>query len=173
MARRFAHANGILTSGGVATTPSPQASIQPPAISWPAVTLPQSGSPISMITSAKAAGKLRDVGPLPLVHNQPTDQTVVAGTATAVWERRPTRCCSTNGSRAGPMVNATAITFSARLRKRQTINNVEVANVGTYSVIVGNAADVTTGSNAQLSIIPSLPVITIQPANLSALPGRW
>ena len=46
-----------------------------------------------------------------------------------------------------------------------TINNASVVNVGSYSVIVSNAAGTIISSNALLTIIPSKPVITQQPAD--------
>ena len=42
---------------------------------------------------------------------------------------------------------------------------------GSYSVIVSNAAGVLASSNALLTIVPSAPVIVLQPANQSILPG--
>ena len=50
-----------------------------------------------------------------------------------------------------------------------TINNVSVANVGTYSVIVSNIAGVAISSNASLTITPSPPVIILQPVNQTAV----
>ncbi len=52
-----------------------------------------------------------------------------------------------------------------------TISNVSPADVGTYSVIVTNAAGSLTSSNAQLTIVSSAPVITSPPASQSILPG--
>ena len=163
-------ANGILTSGGVATTIT--ASLNSAASNLVA------GSYTATIWFTNLNdnfGQSRqftlDVVTLPMITNQPTDQTVVAGTpatfsvgtaANALlfyqWQQG-----GTNLSDGNNVFGSATSTL--------TISNVEVANVGTYSVIVSNAAGVTTSSNAQLSIIPSLPVITIQPANLSALPG--
>ncbi|MGA2869753.1 MAG: immunoglobulin domain-containing protein, partial [Verrucomicrobiota bacterium] len=52
-----------------------------------------------------------------------------------------------------------------------TINAVSPANVGTYSVIITNIAGTVTSSNALLTIIPSQPVITSQPTNLTTIIG--
>lgn len=52
-----------------------------------------------------------------------------------------------------------------------TISNVAPANVGSYSVIVSNAAGVMVSSNVSLTIIPSPPVIVQQPTNQDVLPG--
>ena len=46
-----------------------------------------------------------------------------------------------------------------------TINSAGVANVGTYSFIVSNAAGVVVSSNVSLSLVPSAPVIIQQPAD--------
>jgi subtilase family serine protease len=51
------------------------------------------------------------------------------------------------------------------------ISNVSAANVGTYTVVVTNLAGVVTSSNALLTITPSPPVITMQPANQTAVVG--
>ncbi len=112
-----------------------------------------------------------DVVTPPAIINQPTDQAVVAGTpatfsvgtaANALlfyqWQQG-----GTNLSDGTNIVGSATSTL--------TINIVESANVGAYSVIVSNAAGTTTSSNAALSIIPSLPIITMQPTNQTALPG--
>ncbi len=52
-----------------------------------------------------------------------------------------------------------------------TISNVTFATAGTYSVILSNAAGILASSNAQLTIVPSAPVIVQQPTNLTVLPG--
>ena len=52
-----------------------------------------------------------------------------------------------------------------------TISNVTSTNIGTYSVILSNAAGVLASSNALLTIVPSAPVIVQQPTNQSVLPG--
>src|SRR5439155_22205410 len=52
-----------------------------------------------------------------------------------------------------------------------TISNVLSASVGAYSVIVSNAAGVVPSSNAFLTIVPSEPVIVLQPTNQTVLPG--
>jgi uncharacterized repeat protein (TIGR03803 family) len=52
-----------------------------------------------------------------------------------------------------------------------TVSNVSGANGGSYSVVLSNAAGVLASSNATLSFVKSPPVIVLQPANQSALPG--
>jgi uncharacterized repeat protein (TIGR03803 family) len=52
-----------------------------------------------------------------------------------------------------------------------TISNISGANVGSYSVVLSNAAGVLTSSNATLTYVQSQPVIVLQPANQTALPG--
>jgi pectate lyase len=54
-----------------------------------------------------------------------------------------------------------------------TLTNVQVANAGVYSVVVGNLADSVTSSNATLSINtnPVTPVFTTQPFSIIAVAG--
>ena len=52
-----------------------------------------------------------------------------------------------------------------------TIQNVTFTNAGAYSVILSNAAGVLASSNALLTIVPSAPVIVLQPTNQLILPG--
>jgi uncharacterized repeat protein (TIGR03803 family) len=52
-----------------------------------------------------------------------------------------------------------------------TIANVTSNNLGAYSVILSNAAGVLPSSNALLTIVPSPPVIVLQPTNQTVLPG--
>ncbi|HEY2084122.1 MAG TPA: FG-GAP-like repeat-containing protein [Verrucomicrobiae bacterium] len=53
-----------------------------------------------------------------------------------------------------------------------TITNVTPADVGTYTVVVTNIAGTTLSSNALLSIVDSVPVITIPPANETVIAGQ-
>ncbi|MGA2247936.1 MAG: immunoglobulin domain-containing protein, partial [Verrucomicrobiota bacterium] len=50
-----------------------------------------------------------------------------------------------------------------------TVSAVSAADVGNYTVVVTNDAGTITSSNASLTIVPSAPVITIQPADQSAV----
>jgi uncharacterized repeat protein (TIGR03803 family) len=52
-----------------------------------------------------------------------------------------------------------------------SISDVTSNNIGVYSVILSNAAGVLASSNASLTIVPSAPVIVLQPASQSILPG--
>jgi uncharacterized repeat protein (TIGR03803 family) len=54
-----------------------------------------------------------------------------------------------------------------------TISNVVPADERTFSVILSNAAGVLSSSNATLTIMPSQPVIVLQPSNQSVLPGQF
>ncbi len=51
------------------------------------------------------------------------------------------------------------------------VGNVTQTNVGAYSVILSNAAGILASSNALLTIVPSAPVIVLQPTNQNVLPG--
>ena len=52
-----------------------------------------------------------------------------------------------------------------------TLTNVIAANAGFYSVIVSNSFGSITSSPAMLSVTSSAPIITLQPTNLTVLPG--
>jgi uncharacterized repeat protein (TIGR03803 family) len=52
-----------------------------------------------------------------------------------------------------------------------TVSKVTLANVGSYSVNLSNAAGILVSSNAALTIVPSAPVIVQQPTNETVLPG--
>ncbi len=52
-----------------------------------------------------------------------------------------------------------------------TLDNVSLADVGSYSVMVSNAVDSISSSNAFLKVISSSPIITVQPANQTAILG--
>jgi M6 family metalloprotease-like protein len=52
-----------------------------------------------------------------------------------------------------------------------TLNNVQMNDAGTYSVLVFNAFGTATSSNVVLSVAPRIPVITSQPADVAALIG--
>ncbi len=51
-----------------------------------------------------------------------------------------------------------------------TITNVKALNAGAYSVILSNAAGVLASSSASLTIVPSAPVIVLEPTNEIVLP---
>ncbi|MGA3268806.1 MAG: choice-of-anchor tandem repeat GloVer-containing protein [Verrucomicrobiota bacterium] len=52
-----------------------------------------------------------------------------------------------------------------------TVSDVTSQAVGRYAVVITNAAGMAVSSNALLTIIPSPPVIVMQPTNQSVLPG--
>ena len=52
-----------------------------------------------------------------------------------------------------------------------TVSNVFPANVGAYWVVITNAAGSATSTEAFLSIVPWRPIITVQPASQTVLPG--
>jgi len=105
----------------------------------------------------------------PTITTQPTNQAVLEGTTAAFtvaatgglplsyqWQDN-----GTNLTAGGNIFGSTTTSL--------TINNVTTANVGTYSVIVSNAAGVVTSSNASLTITPSPPIIILQPVNQTAV----
>jgi hypothetical protein len=52
-----------------------------------------------------------------------------------------------------------------------TVDNISIADAGPYSVIVSNAVGAVSSSTAFLKVISSSPIITLQPANQSAVFG--
>jgi subtilase family serine protease len=62
--------------------------------------------------------------------------------------------------------------FSGVTTSNLTVSNVSPAVVGTYSVVVTNAASSTISSNALLSIVDSEPVITLQPADQTVVASK-
>src|SRR5208282_836578 len=52
-----------------------------------------------------------------------------------------------------------------------TVSNVALANGGSYSVIVSNAAGLLASSNAVLTFVQSRPVVVLQPVSQTVLPG--
>jgi hypothetical protein len=71
--------------------------------------------------------------------------------------------------------NGTNLTDSGNISGSTTtnliINNVSPTNVGTYSIIVTNAAGMASSSNALLTITLSAPVINSQPTNQTTILG--
>jgi len=107
----------------------------------------------------------------PVITSQPANQAVLQG-ATATfnvgtapdallfyqWQKS-----GSNLSDGGGVLGSTTSTL--------TISSAAPANVGSYSVIVSNVTGVQVSSNALLTIVPSAPVITVQPTNQVVLPG--
>jgi uncharacterized repeat protein (TIGR03803 family) len=61
--------------------------------------------------------------------------------------------------------------FSGSATSTLTISNVAPTDARSYSVILSNAAGVLDSSNATLTIMPSQPVIVLQPSNQTVIPG--
>jgi len=107
----------------------------------------------------------------PVITSQPADQALLVGMAANFnvgiatnalmfyqWQENGTNL--TDGG-----------LFSGSATSTLTVSNVTLANVGSYSVILSNAAGILVSSNAALTIIPSAPVIVQQPTNETVLPG--
>jgi hypothetical protein len=108
----------------------------------------------------------------PTITVQPGDQAVLEGAAATFT------VAATGGL---PLYyqwqdNGTNLTDGGNISGSTTTNliigTVSAADVGTYSVIVSNAAGVATSSNALLTITPSPPVITMQPMAQTAVVGE-
>ncbi len=61
--------------------------------------------------------------------------------------------------------------YSGTATSTLTISNISGASVGTYSVVVSNAAGTATSSNVTLTYVQSPPVVVQQPVNQTVLPG--
>jgi uncharacterized repeat protein (TIGR03803 family) len=113
---------------------------------------------------------------LPVIASQPTNQTVLEGmTATFSVETASNALLSyqwqfNNGSGLTNLTDNGSISGSAT--GSLTIDNVSPADVGTYSVIVSNAAGPMISDSATLTIITGhAPVILSGPSNQTILPG--
>ncbi len=101
----------------------------------------------------------------PVITMQPVDEAVLEG-ASATFTVEATgglplyyqwQASGTNLVDGGNISGATNCTL--------TVVSVSSNDLGTYSVIVSNAGGLAISSNALLSIVPSAPVITLQPAS--------
>ncbi|HEX4264742.1 MAG TPA: FG-GAP-like repeat-containing protein [Verrucomicrobiae bacterium] len=108
----------------------------------------------------------------PSVTVQPADQAVLDG-ATATF--------SVQAGGGMPLfyqwqLNGTNLTDGGGFAGTETTNlivtNVSPADVGAYTVVVTNIAGTTTSSNALLSIVDSVPVITIAPSDQTVIAGQ-
>jgi len=112
-----------------------------------------------------------DVVTAPVITAQPTNEAVLVGMAANFsvgiapaalmfyqWQFNGTNLAD-GGKLSGSATSALAV------------SDVTALNAGAYSVILSNAAGVLVSSNATLTIIPSAPVIVLQPTNQMVLPG--
>ena len=105
----------------------------------------------------------------PTIISQPTNQAVLEG-ATALFT-----VSATGGLPLSYQwqLNGTNLVDGGNILGSQTSNlmvsDASDADLGDYSVTVTNLAGVAISSNATLSIVPSPPVITMQPANQTAV----
>ncbi len=112
-----------------------------------------------------------DVVTMPMITIQPTNQTLPVG-STVMF---------TVGTSSNALLfyqwqeNSTNLTdggiISGSATPTLTLANITTDTAGTYSVIVSNAAGATPSAGAVLTVTLSPPVITLQPANQTALPG--
>src|SRR5579884_3637283 len=107
----------------------------------------------------------------PAFTSQPTNQPVLDG-GTAIFSVTVTggtplsfrwRANGTNIIDGGNVSGSTSNTL--------VITNATSINVGSYAVVVTNAAGSATSSNALLTIVPSAPVITAQPTDIMQIVG--
>jgi uncharacterized repeat protein (TIGR03803 family) len=162
--------SGTLVHGGPATTITislTSAATNLPAVSYSATLL------FTNLTDnfVQIRHAVLDIVTPPVITAQPTNQALLVGmnanfrvsvASNALmfysWQEN-----GTNLSDVGKISGSATSTL--------TVSNVTSTNVGAYSVICSNAAGVLASSNALLTIVPSPPVIVLQPTNQSILPG--
>ncbi len=112
-----------------------------------------------------------DIVTPPMITSQPTNVAALVGTtATMSVGTAPDSLIYFQWQKSG--VNLTdAGNLSGTATSTLTISNFASSNIGTYSVVLSNAAGVLDSSNATLTILPSPPIIVQQPSNQTALPG--
>ena len=111
----------------------------------------------------------------PSITSQPTNQSLIEGqtatfaVTTAADSQLAYQWWVNNGS------NSTALQNTSRIQgvnaATLTIADVTDSDAAAYFVVVSNVAGMMTSSNAILTLVPSLPVIEVPPADALALPG--
>jgi uncharacterized repeat protein (TIGR03803 family) len=106
----------------------------------------------------------------PVITAQPTNEAVLQGApASFSVGTAPNALMYYQWRHNGANLND-AGNISGSATSTLTISNVASANVGTYAVVLSNAAGVLASSNATLTIMASKPVIVLQPSNQAVLP---
>src|SRR5262249_839729 len=107
----------------------------------------------------------------PVITSQPTNQAVPAGaTPRFMVGTANNALLSSRRQLNGTNLNDNA-KISGSTSNTLVITGVAPTNAGTYSVTVSNPVGTTNSTGAQLTIIPSAPIITLQPTNVAALPA--
>jgi len=165
--------NGTLVPGGAATTVS--LSIDPSAASLAlgnyTATLSFTNVTDGFVQSTLVT--LAVVTP-PVITVQPTNESLLVGQTASLY----VGVASNSLVYYQWLINGAALTSgnaNANVYDYTTsdliISNVNTTNAANYSVILSNAAGMTTSSVATLSILSSAPVIVTQPSNVTVLPG--
>lgn len=162
--------NGVLLSGGIAST------VMASANTIVSNLVAGSYSATLLFTNlTDGFGQTRQITLAivtpPVITAQPTNQAVLEGTTASFnvgtspnalinyqWQENGTNL--TDGGNISGSATGTL-----------TVTGVTATNVGSYSVMVSNAAGMMVSSNALLTITPSAPVIVQQPTNQTVLPG--
>ncbi|MCX6927277.1 MAG: immunoglobulin domain-containing protein, partial [Verrucomicrobia bacterium] len=117
-----------------------------------------------------------DIVAPPVITSQPTNQSVFQG-ATASFTVGVANSASisyqwqyNNGLNMTPIADGGDVTGSAT--GALIIRNAKPEEAGAYSVVVSNAAGTVSSAEAVLSILPSRPVITLQPVDQTVLVGQ-
>jgi uncharacterized repeat protein (TIGR03803 family) len=161
---------GTLVEGGPADTVT--ASVTTDATSLPAGSY---SAALQFTNLGDSLGQTRQltlaVVTPPVITAQPTNQSVLEGmTATFTVETAPNALMFYQWQDSGLNLRDEGSYYGATT-STLTISNVSGANVGSYSVILSNAAGIVASSNAVLTYVKSSPIVVLQPANQTALPG--
>jgi hypothetical protein len=121
--------------------------------------------------SVTSSNAVLTVASSPLILVQPTNQVMAVGATailavTAIGTTPLSYQWQFNGS---PLTNGVQISGAAT--NNLTINNVQTANSGTYSVVITNVAGSVTSSGAYLNVTNIPPAITVQPTNQTVAVG--
>ena len=107
----------------------------------------------------------------PVITAQPTNQTLLEGmTATFSVGTGPNALVSYQWQVNGLNLRDEG-SYHGTATSTLTISNISGANSGSYSVVLSNAAGVLASSNAVLTYAQSPPVVVLQPASQTVLPG--
>lgn len=107
----------------------------------------------------------------PMITSQPTNEALLDGMTANFTVGTASNALIFYQWRDGGTNLKDAGIISGSATSSLTISNVSVTNIGSYSVVLSNAAGVLASSNATLTIVPSKPVIVLQPSNQTVLPG--
>lgn len=124
---------------------------------------------VGSVTSSEAA--LVISGLPPSIASEPTSRTVAAGTTVSFTVTASGSPTFTYEWRKDGVTVSNSSTISGATTPTLTLGNVQASDMGTYDVVVTNSVTFATSTGATLTVTPSSPTITSQPASRSLAPG--